>query len=86
MVCKCLEEIILLQKNYEDILKDYNDRNKTVTLNFNNDNENEYKFKIYNNNIKWFINSIQKFISEVKEKLQIWKNETLNNLNNNNLF
>ena len=86
MVCKCLEEIILLQKNYEDILKDYNDRNKNVTLNFNNDNENEYKFKIYNNNIKWFINSIQKFISEVKEKLQIWKNETLNNLNNNNLF
>ena len=86
MVCKCLEEIILFQKNYEDILKDYNDRNKNVTLNFNNDNENEYKFKIYNNNIKWFINSIQKFISEVKEKLQIWKNETLNNLNNNNLF
>ena len=86
MVCKCLEEIILFQKNYEDILKDYNDRNKNVTLNFSNDNENEYKFKIYNNNIKWFINSIQKFILEIKEKLQIWKNETLNNLNNNNLF
>ena len=86
MVCKCLEEIILLQKNYEDILKDYNDRNKNIKLNFNNDNENEYNFKIFNNNIKWFINSIQKFISEVKEKLQIWKNETLNNINNNNLF
>ena len=83
MVEKCYEEIYELDKNFDELILEYEEKIKNTEKVNNNDNEtdNEYYRRLINNSVKWFFSTLKCTIYDIKNKMDNWKIEIKNKCN-----
>ena len=78
---KAYEDIDLLEKNCNNLFKDYEEKVKNSTIMAGQNDLVDYNIKNLNNSVKWFYNSIMDLIKDIKEKFKGYKFDTAKNLN-----
>ena len=83
MVEKCYEEIYELDKNFDELILEYEEKIKNTEKINNNDNEtdNEYYRRLINNSVKWFFSTLKCTVYDIKNKMDNWKIEIKNKCN-----
>jgi hypothetical protein len=78
---KAYEDIDLLEKNCNNLFKDYEEKVKNSTIMGGQNDLVDYNIKNLNNSVKWFYNNIMDLIKDIKEKFKGYKFDTAKNLN-----
>jgi hypothetical protein len=81
MVGRSFEEIQSLEKNVNELFRDYEERVKNSNLASGQNELMDYNLRTINNSVKWFFTSLKEMITNIKEKFSNWKFDTQKNLN-----
>ena len=82
MISRSYEEINSLEKNVNELFKDYEERVKNSNLISGQNELMDYNMRIINNSVKWFFNSLKQMIIDIRDKFSNWKFDAQKNLNN----
>ena len=81
MISRSYEEINSLEKNVNELFKDYEERVKNSNLIYEQNEIMDYNMRIISNSVKWFFNSLKQMIIDIRDKFSNWKFDAQKNLN-----